>query len=114
MSDRHNTTETKSPPADKKSHENQSAQHHGKDSSTIHIGGNHEEHARTPKVPSPSLSSGPASASAVNAVMGPPPPPENKKTSRWERWRQDRREARELGMPSGESSRRWKVGNVVG
>jgi hypothetical protein len=64
-------------------------------------------------VPSSWSSSEPMSATAVSAVMGPPPLKDDKKPSRWQRWRRDRREARELGSPSLESSRRWKVGNVV-
>lgn len=61
----------------------------------------------------PSLNTGSMPAAAVSAVMGPPPPEETQKMSRWELWRRDRREARDLGAPSNESSRRWKVGNVV-
>lgn len=112
MPELHNTTEMKSPSQDDTSLADQSTQHR-KGSSTIQVKSEHDEFARKDKIPSLSSSSGPASASAVSAIMGPPPPPEDKKTSRWERWRRDRREARELGMPSGESSRRWKVGNVV-
>ena len=113
MPELYNTTETKSPSEDNKSHKDQSTRYQSDDSPAIHAEANHEEFARKDKVPSLSSSSGPASASAVSAIMGPPPPPEDKKASRWERWRRDRREARELGMPSGGSSRRWKVGNVV-
>jgi hypothetical protein len=61
-------------------------------------------------IPSPSA---PASAAAVNAVMGPPPPKDEKIGGRWERWRRDRKEARELGMPSQESSGRWGVKNFA-
>lgn len=113
MPELHDTTDTKSPSQDDASHKDQSARYQSNNSSAIHAKANYEEFARKDKIPSSSLSSGPASASTVSAVMGPPPPPEDKKVSRWERWRRDRREARELGMPSGESSRRWKVGNVV-
>jgi hypothetical protein len=113
MPELHNANETNSPSEDKTSHEDQPTRYQSDGSSAIHAKANHEEFVRRDKVPSLSSSSGPASASAVSAIMGPPPPPEDKKVSRWERWRQDRREARELGMPSGGSSRRWKVGNVV-
>ena len=113
MPELYNTAETKSPSEDDQSHKDQSTGYQSDGSSAIHAKANPEEFARKDKVPSLSSSSGPASASAVSAVMGPPPPPEDKKASRWKRWRQDRREARELGMPSGGSSRRWKVGTVV-
>lgn len=56
-----------------------------------------------------------ASAAAVNVVLGPPPQPE-RKTSWLERWRRDRRESKDLqklGMPNQESSRQWRVGQVV-
>ena len=111
MHELRNTTKMESP-SKGTPREDRSTQHHVKDSSTVYTKPNHKEHASMTKVPS-SLPSEPASASAVSAVMGPPPPPEDKKASWWERWRRDRREARELGMPSGGSSRRWKVGNVV-
>jgi hypothetical protein len=55
----------------------------------------------------------PASAAAVNAVMGSPPPKDEKTGSRWERWRRDRKEAKELGMPSQESTGRWGVNNFA-
>lgn len=47
--------------------------------------------------------------------MGPPPPKEN---GTWwqrlkDRWRYDKREAKEINMPTNESSREWKVRNVV-
>ena len=114
MPELHNTAETKSPSdVVAASHKSLPMQDYSKYSSAVHAKGDHEEFARKDKVPSSSSSSGPASASAVGAIMGPPPPPEDKKASRWERWRRDRREAQELGMPSGGSSRRWKVGNVV-
>jgi hypothetical protein len=88
------------------------AQCQSKDSSICSAKNDREKDMRRIDV-SPSSSSGPMSAAAVSAVMGPPPPKDDKKTSRWERWRRDRREARELRIPSLESSRRWKVGNVV-
>jgi hypothetical protein len=112
MSEPHTSTNPNPPSKDTASPKAQPPQHHTKDSSTIHTKVDHDEYARKHKTPKPS-SSEPASASAVNTIMGPPPPPEDKKVSRWERWRRDRREARELGMPSGGSSRRWRVGNVV-
>jgi hypothetical protein len=100
------------PPSEGSSNEIQGAQYQSKDSSIISAKNDREKDMRKADVP-PSSSSGPMSATAVSAVMGPPPPKDDKKTSRWERWRRDRRESRELGIPSLESSRRWKVGNVV-
>lgn len=97
MGELHNTSDTKSLSKDG-IHRDRSAQRHSEGLSTTHATTDHREHGRQDKHPS-SRSSGPASAPAVNAVMG-PPPPEDKKVSRRERWRQDRREAREMDMPS--------------
>jgi hypothetical protein len=105
-----NSSDTKSIAKDG-SHEDRSAQHHSEDASIAHAEVDQMEHPRKDEHFS-LRASGPVSASAVSAVMG-PPPPEDKEVSRWERWRRDRREAREIGMLSPESSRRWKVGNVM-
>jgi hypothetical protein len=99
-------------PSKDASNEVRATQCQSKDSSICSAKNDREKDMRRADVP-PSSSSGPMSATAVSAVMGPPPPKDDKKTSRWERWRRDRREARELRIPSLESSRLWKVGSVV-
>lgn len=103
------------PPSNDTKHapmEDQAARHRIEDSSTVDTKHDGKTKLQAEKI-AKSSSTGPVSAAAVGAVMGPPPPQETQKISRWERWRRDRREARELGAPSRESSRRWKVRNVV-
>ena len=92
----------------------QAPQHQSKDDKSkvlVSTTSHHEE--KKPPATRTSPASAPMSAAAVNAVMGPPPPKGEKTGSRWERWRRDRKEARELGMPSHESSGRWKVKNFA-
>jgi len=111
MTELHNDNNLMTLPKDA-SDEDRQVRRHSKDSSAVYAKTDHMDPAQKVRVPSVS-SSAPISASSVSAVIGPPPPPEDKKLSRWQRWRRDRREARELNMPSLESSRQWKVGNVV-
>lgn len=89
----------------------QAAQHSSKDNTPKVLVSTTEFQATG--IPSSSSSPAPASAAAVNAIMGPPPPKDEKTGSRWERWRRDRKEAKEMGMPSQESSGRWGVKNFA-
>ena len=87
----------------------QAAQHSSKDKNSQVLASTTIQQSESQATRSPA----PASAAAVNAIMGPPPPKDEKTGSRWERWRRDRKEAKEMGMPSQESSGRWGVKNFA-